>query len=209
MNKNIRSMASMSLSAALAMSMAVPAFAAGNASSLTDGKSENTIPVNISADATTFDVTVPTVFPGTVDPDTGEVTPADNATISNNSYGAIKVSEIKVANVDDWNLAAYDTDMSKVQVDSNKIGIQVSPTGGAQGAGVTGAALKTTDASATLQTLLTASSPTANQWIINGKDATDGTNELTLKYATNASAVSQKITNKTVANIIVTVAWNA
>ena len=45
--------------------------------------------------------------------------------------------------------------------------------------------------------------------IVNGKDATDQSNELTVLYNANASAVSQAITSATVANIVVTVSWNA
>lgn len=193
----------------LAMAMTSSAFAAGNASALTGGKSENTIPVNISAEATVFDVTVPTAFPVTLDPTTGEVSAADNTVITNQSYGSVKVSNIKVDKADDWKLAAYDTDMSKEEVDANKIGVQIAPKGGAQGAAVTGTALATTNANAETQTLLTADAATADEWIINGKDATDGSDKMTLVYKANASAVSAKITNKTVANIVVTIAWNS
>lgn len=201
---------SMATGAVLAMAMTASAFAAGgNAVALDQGKSENKIPVPLTAAATTFDVTVPTNFPGTLDPTTGKVTAADNAIITNNSYGSVKVSQIDVENADDWHLAAFATDMSKVQVDSNKIGLQVTPVGGKQGNGTTGTPLPTTDASATKQTLLAEGGATAGEWIINGKDAADKSNQLTLKYDMNASAVSAAITNKTVANIIVTVAWNA
>lgn len=194
----------------LAMAMTSSAFAAGgNATALAGGKSENTIPVNISAEATVFDVTVPTAFPITLDPTTGEVTAADNAVISNQSYGSVKVSNIKVDKADDWKLAAYDTDMSKEEVDTNKIGVQIAPKGGAQGEAVTGTELATTNASAETQTLLTDSAATANEWIINGKDAADGSNTMAIVYKANASAVSAAITNKTVANIVVTIAWNS
>ena len=209
LNKKI---ASAAMSAFMAMAMTATSFAAGvaadgPAAGLNGGKSENTIPVQISADATVFDVTVPTAFPVTMDPTTGAVTPAENTTITNNSYGSIKVSNIKVNKAGDWKLAAYDTDMSKEEVDANKIGVQVTPKGGAKGG--TGTALATTDADANTQTLLDDTAGTAAEWIINGKDATDQSNELTVLYNANASAVSQAITNATVANIVVTVSWNA
>ena len=204
LNKKI---ASAAMSAFMAMAMTATSFAAGNAADLSGGKSENTIPVNISADATVFDVTVPTAFPVTMDPSTGVVTPADNTIITNNSYGSIKVSNIKVNKAGDWKLAAYDTDMSKEAVDANKIGVQITPQGGAPGS--KGTALATTDADANTQTLLDDAAGTAAEWIINGKDATDQSNELTVLYNANASAVSQAITSATVANIVVTVSWNA
>lgn len=204
LNKKI---ASAAMSAFMAMAMTATSFAAGNAADLSGGKSENTIPVQISADATVFDVTVPTAFPVTMDPSTGVVTPADNTIITNNSYGSIKVSNIKVNKVGDWKLAAYDTDMSKEAVDANKIGVQITPQGGAQGS--KGTALATTNADANTQTLLDDAAGTAAEWIINGKDATDQSNKLTVLYNANASAVSQTITNATVANIVVTVSWNS
>ena len=205
LNKKI---ASAAMSAFMAMAMTATSFAAdGAATGLNNGKSENTIPVQISADATVFDVIVPTAFPVTMDPTTGVVTPADNTTITNNSYGSIKVSNIKVNKAGDWKLAAYDTDMSKEAVDANKIGVQITPQGGAQGS--KGTALATTNADANTQTLLDDAAGTAAEWIINGKDATDQSNELTVLYNANASAVSQAITNATVANIVVTVSWNA
>lgn len=209
LNKKI---ASAAMSAFMAMAMTATSFAAGvaadgPAAGLNGGKSENTIPVQISADATVFDVTVPTAFPVTMDPTTGAVTPAGNATITNKSYGSIKVSNIKVNKAGDWKLAAYATDMSKEEVDANKIGVQVTPKGGAKGGN--GTALATTDADANTQTLLNDAAGTAAEWIINGKDATDQSNELTVLYNANASAVSQAITNATVANIVVTVSWNA
>ena len=199
--------ASAAVSAIMAMAMTATSFAAGNAADLSGGKSENTIPVNISAEATTFDVILPTAFPVTMDPTTGKVTPADNATITNDSYGSIKVSNIKVNKAGEWKLAAFATDMSKEAVDANKIGVQIAPKGGAKGG--SGTALATTDANADTQTLLTDATGTADEWIINGKDATDGSNELTVLYDANASAVSQTITNATVANIVITVSWNA
>ena len=198
LNKKI---ASAAMSAFMAMAMTATSFAAGGAATgLNAGKSENTIPVKISADATVFDVTVPTAFPVTMDP-------TENTTITNNSYGSIKVSNIKVNKAGDWKLAAYDTDMSKEAVDANKIGVQITPQGGAQGS--KGTALATTDADANTQTLLDDTAGTAAEWIINGKDAADQSNELTVLYNANASAVSQAITNATVANIVVTVSWNA
>lgn len=204
LNKKI---ASTAMSAFMAMAMTATSFAAGGAATgLNNGKSENAIPVQISADATVFDVIVPTAFPVTMDPATGAVTPAENTTITNNSYGSIKVSNIKVNKAGDWKLAAYDTDMSKEEVDANKIGVQVTPKGGAKGG--TGTALATTNADANTQTLLDDTAGTAAEWIINGKDATDQSNELTVLYNANASAVSQAITSATVANIVVTVSWN-
>ena len=194
---------SLMLTLALAASLAVPAFATDQAA---DKDTETTIPVTISAEATTFDVTVPTDFPTEVDPITGETINATDATITNNSSGSIVVSQIKVTNYGEWKLAAFDGDLRNADVDSNLIGVAVKPVGG-RNAGTNGTQLKTTAASATEQVLLNASSAEADEWIIDAKNDGD-TDELTISYDTNASPVSTTITNAQVASIIVTVSWN-
>ena len=194
---------SMMLALALAASMSLPAFASDQAAS---ENTETTIPVTISAAATTFDVTVPTSFPTTVDPDTGETVNATDATITNGSSGSIAVSQIKVTNYGGWHLAAFDDDLRNADVDSNQIGVAVTPIGG-RSAGTGGTQLKTTDASTTEQTLLTSAGATADEWIIDAANAGD-TDELTISYDTNASPVSETITNAQVASIVVTVSWN-
>ena len=199
----IRKTLSMLLAFALAASMSLPAFAADQAAGQ---DTETTIPVTISAEATTFDVTVPTSFPTTVDPDTGETVNATDATITNNSSGSIAVSRIKVTNHGEWKLAAFDADLRNADVDSNLIGVAVKPVGG-RNADANGMQLKTTAASETEQVLLTAASAEADEWIINAKNDGD-TDELTIRYDTNASPVSVTISNAQVASIIVTVSWN-
>lgn len=201
MNKRI---ATFVLSTAMLMGLAVPAFAAD----VSQENSSTTIPVIISAKATTFDVTLPTQFPITVDPKTGEATSSDKAEITNNSAGAIKVSKIQVDKAGEWKLAAYDTDMSKEKVDSNKIGVQVAPKGG-RNATSGGTYLKTTDANTDTQVLLDGAGANADQWIINGKGAGDESNKLTVQYGAKASPVSKDVTNEQVASIILTVAWDA
>lgn len=202
MNKRF---ASAALTAVMALSLAVPAFAENQAA--TGVNRETKIPVTISAKATTFDVTVPTDFPITGNPETGETTGATNAEITNNSAGAVKVSKIEVEHAGVWNLAAYDTDMSKEKVDSHKIGIQVTPKVGTNAA--TGTALKTTNDNTTKQTLLDTAGATADEWVMNGKGVTDGSNKLTVGYNAKVSPVSQDITNEQAASIIITIAWNA
>lgn len=202
------------LAVVMCASMVVPAFAdtaSQGAAGLSGGTSENTIPVNISADVTTFDVDVPTAFPTTLDPATGTTTTANNATITNNSYGAIVVKKITAKDnaeneggTASWHLADFAKDMSQVKVDENLIGLKVQPKSHRSGASL-GTALTTTDANAAEQVLLASENI---EWVIEGKDATDGSNELTVLYETNASAVSQKIVNKTVANIVIVVGWN-
>lgn len=193
------------LTGIMALCLAVPAFAADNTVNTVDASTK--IPVQVSAEVTTFNVTLPTAFPTTVDKNTGDASSAGTATIKNDSPGSIKVSKIEVEKYGEWKLAAFDTDMSKEKVDSNKIGIQVFPKGGANAA-AGGTALKTQDNAEEKQTLLDADGATADEWIINGKNATDGSNALTVGYDAKVSPVSTALTNAQVATIIVTVAWN-
>ena len=194
---------SLILSLVMAASLSLTAFAADQAA----GKdTETTIPVTISAEATTFDVTVPTDFPTEVNPDTGETINATDATITNNSSGSIYVSQIKVTNYGGWKLAAFDADLRNADVDSNQIGVAVKPVGG-RSAGEGGTVLKTTAASQTEQVLLTGESTTAEEWIIDAKNSGD-TDQMTISYDTNATPVSQTISNAQVASIVVTVSWN-
>lgn len=200
MNKRI---ATAALSAVMALSLAVPAMAAD----VQQENSATTIPVKISAQATVFDVTLPTEFPITVDPSSGAATGGTNTDITNNSAGSIKVSKIQVDKFGDWKMASYETDMSKEKVDANKIGIQVAPKGGAN-AKAGGTYLKTTDGSTDSQVLLNADGATGDEWIINGKGVSDESNKLNVQYGAKVSPVSQDLTNEQVASIILTVAWN-
>ena len=192
---------SLMLTLALTASLGIPAFAAS-----AQENTETTIPVTISAEATTFDVTVPTDFPTTVDPVTGETVNATDATIVNNSSGSIYVSEIRVTNYGDWKLADFDADLRNADVDSNQIGVAIQPIGG-RSAGTGGTQLKTAAASTTVQTLLTSESATSGEWVIDAKNS-GNTDELTISYDTIASPVSASITNERVASIVVTVSWN-
>ena len=202
-NKHIRKFLSLALAVACAASLSIPSFAATQAAT---ENTETTVPVTISAEATTFSVTVPTDFPTSVDPDTGETANANDATITNNSSGSIRVSQIKVTNYGAWKLAAFNADLRNADVDSNQIGVAVKPVGG-RSAGEGGTVLKTTAASQTEQVLLTNESATAEEWVIDAKSAGD-TDQLTVSYDTNATPVSQTISNAQVASIVVTVSWN-
>ena len=193
----------MLLALAISASMVVPTFAADQAAGQ---DRETTIPVTISAEATTFDVTVPTSFPTTVDPDTGETVESSDATITNHSSGSIRVSQLKVTKYGDWKLAAYDADLRNEKVDSNQIGVAVKPVGG-RNAGTDGTKLKTTAGNANEQILLSDSAEEASEWVIDSNNAGD-TDELTISYDTNVSPVSRNLTNAQVASIVVTVTWN-
>ena len=194
--------AAAAIAAVTALGMSAPAFAT-DAATL---NSSSTIPVQISATATTFDVTVPTSFPTSVDPATGETTQPDNLKITNNSSAPVVVSQIKVTNANEWKLGGFVADLRNADVDSNIVGVSVQPKGG-RNAGTGGTALKTlANGNAYEQVLLDAKS---DEWVLDAKDgAAGGSDELTINYDTNSTPVSETIVNKTVANIVITISWN-
>ena len=204
-NKMTRKLIPCALALACVARLTVPAFAIDMQPAAEN--SATTIPVKISAEATTFSVTVPTAFPTTVDPVTGETTSPDTLKITNNSAAPIVVSQIKVTKAADWVLGAFDADLRNADVDANIIGVSVQPAGG-RSSGAGGTALKTveatTDALKAEQVILAAKS---DEWVIDAANATD-TDELSIHYDTNATPVSAPVTEKTVANIVITVSWN-
>lgn len=215
--KNLKRIMALGLALVMCMGLSVSAFAAETPTVTTgkmeydeaSGGSSQTIPVTISAEATVFDVDVPTAFPIVVDPTTGETTEGDPV-ITNHSYGSVVVSNITAKDnaagetAATWHLAAFDKDMSKVEVDSNLIGLSVAPRNGKEGS-ATGTVLTTTDANSAIQVLL---DERTEEWTMTGNTATDGSNSIHVVYDTNVSAVSETITNVTAANIVITIAWN-
>ena len=81
---------------------------------------------------------------GRFDPDTGETTNGQDATITNGSSGSIVVTQVKVTNYGTWRLAAFDADLRNASVDSNQIGVAVRPVGGRQALAAPPAALPPT-----------------------------------------------------------------
>lgn len=199
-NNKLGKILTTALSLICALALSAPAFADQSAGLDT----ESTIPVTISAEATTFDVTVPTSFPTSVDPETGETTNPDEVKITNNSAAPIYVSRIEVKKYDDWKLGGFAEDLRNYKVDDNVIGVSVKPIGG-RSAGTGGTALVTTkNGGAESQVLLSTKS---DEWVIDAKN-NGTTDELTIDYDTNATPVSVKLTNKQVASIVITIAWN-
>ena len=95
MKKNLfKKAVSMALSLACLFSLAVNA----SASSIEASDTPTSIPVQLSAEATHFSVTLPTALPTTVDSGTGETSTASNADITNNSPGSVRVTQIVIIN---------------------------------------------------------------------------------------------------------------
>lgn len=178
------------LSMALATSlMAVPAQAAVN----TAGGTGET-PVKITAEATTFDVTVPTQIALKVKAD-GSVEVAKNVAIINGSAGAVKVSNVEISN-GTWTLANFNggnrSELAKEKVDSKKLGLQLTA----------GGTKVTTDGKAT-----TAVADPAN-WRMDGKDAGETAAKLPITVEAIATAVSTaNDAGETAAKVVFTIGW--
>lgn len=188
------------LSAALVCSLAIAAtpmaFAADNEVSTSGGT--GTSKVQLTADATTFDVTVPTSIAIKVNADGSVTCPSANAVkITNNSAGPIKVTNIEMNN-GTWNLVSYNggdrSAMAAAGVDSKKLGFQMTA-----GTDVVATAAEGN------QTIAIGNQ---SQWIVEGADTAD--NELEIACAAIATAVSSAINSgETAATVVFTLAWNS
>ena len=176
------------LSLCLMCGMAVPTFAADINTSGGTGAT----PVQLTAAATTFDVTVPTGIAIQVNADGTVTCPAASAVeITNNSAGAVKVTNIAMNN-GAWTLASYNggsrSVLAQEKVDAKKLGFQLSITGDT--------AATATDGNQTL-------THDASKWIVNPGA------ELEIGTAAIATAVSGAISEaETAANIVFTIGWN-
>lgn len=77
----------------------------------------DTTKVELTADAATFKVTVPTVLPYAVAAD-GTVSVATDAKISNLSNGPVVVTDVTAKTLDAWELVEVGTDFQAVKVNS-------------------------------------------------------------------------------------------
>ena len=83
------------------------------------------VPVNVTREAATFSVVVPTTLPISVDAD-GNVTTATDASIINNSSAPVAVTKVELASLSDWTLAAYSRDILNLPVDAKQFGLQMN-----------------------------------------------------------------------------------
>lgn len=83
------------------------------------------VPVNVTREAATFSVVVPTTLPISVDAD-GNVTTATDATIINNSGATVAVTKVELNSQSNWTLAAYNRDILNLPVDAKQFGLQMN-----------------------------------------------------------------------------------
>ena len=83
------------------------------------------VPVTVAREAATFNVTVPTTLPISVDAD-GNVTTATDAAINNNSGAPVAVTKVELTSQSNWTLAAYSRDILNLPVDTRQFGLQMN-----------------------------------------------------------------------------------
>lgn len=203
MKKNITRMLSLAMALCLSLSMMTIASAATNEATASGGSATSSVTLSSTADgtldgtpaATAMSVTVPTVLPIAVGTD-GAVTTATNAKITNNSYGAVKVSSVTINAARDWKLVDFTTNMAKEKVDSNLVGFAMTIGGGAQKA--------TSNSDQATQNLLT---DAIDGCYMTGVGDTSG-NTLDVVYDAVISPVSTAVTNTSIASVVFIIDWD-
>ena len=201
-NKNLKRFAALSMALCLSLSL-MTAASASNEATASGGTASSDVTLSSTADgtmggdpaATAMSVTVPTVLPIAVGTD-GSVATATDAKITNNSYGAVKVSAVSIQAAEGWHLADFETNMANEKVDSSLIGFALTIGGGAQ--------LATDESSTEAQTLLDAA---VEGCYMTGAGNQEG-NSVAIAYDAVVSPVSTAVTNTGVASVVFTVEWD-
>ena len=200
--KNLKRFAALSMALCLSLSLMTAASASNEATS-SGGTASSNVTLSSTEDgslegnpaATAMSVTVPTVLPIAVGTD-GSVATASDAKITNNSYGAVKVSSVSIQAAESWHLADFGTNMADEKVDSNLIGFALTIGGGTQ--------LATGESSTEAQTLLDAA---IEGCYMTGAGNQEG-NAVAIAYDAVVSPVSSAVTNTGVASVVFTVEWD-
>lgn len=141
----------------------------------------DTTKVELTAEAATFKVTVPTVLPYAVSAD-GTVSVATDAKISNLSNGPVVVTDVTAKTLDAWELVEVGTDFQAVKVNSPQFTMTLN--GDNFPAGTTSVL------------------PLGSAWTpINGNA------DFALTYAGDFAEQADIIDGENIANVIFTVAW--
>ena len=178
-------------SALIASALGMSAFAANDVSAPGAG----TTPVTVTAEASTFNGTVPTGIPLAVKAD-GSVTVPENVEIINNSSGPVKVTSVAMNN-SAWSMTDYNggsrAKIAAEKVGSKKLGLSLTAKNEAEASNKDGN-----------QTF----SPT--KWLMQGKDGGTANAKLQITVGAIATANDAAISEPvTAANVIFTLAWDA
>lgn len=200
-NKNLKRFLSLAMSLCLAFAMMTVA-SASNEAIASGGSATSQVTLSSTADgsldgdpaATAMSVTVPTVLPIAVGTD-GSVTTATDAKITNNSYGAVKVSGVSIQAAQGWHLTDFETNMANEKVDSNQVGFALTIGGGEQLA---------TDSTEAAQALL---AEAVEGCYMTGAGDSAGSS-VAVAYDAIVSPVSEAVTNTAIASVVFTVEWD-
>ena len=200
-NKNLKRFLSLAMSLCLAFAMMTVA-SASNEATASGGSATSQVTLSSTADgsldgdpaATAMSVTVPTVLPIAVGTD-GSVTTATDAKITNNSYGAVKVSGVSIQAAQGWRLTDFETNMANEKVDSNQVGFALTIGGGEQLA---------TDSTEAAQALL---AEAVEGCYMTGAGDSAGSS-VAVAYDAIVSPVSEAVTNTDIASVVFTVEWD-
>ena len=205
--KNTKKLVSLLLAVCLMASLAIGASAAEPTTvDVSGGTGTSSVNLSSTSDgtldgdpaATKMNVTIPTILPIAVGTD-GTVTTATDIRITNNSFGAVKVDNVKVEAGTGWKLTAFgskDT-LAHEKVNSNKFGFQLSV-----GDGVAAA---TDNKDASKQALLTEA---IEGCYMSGVGDTSA-NSVGIAYDAIVTPVSEAVTNTAIASVLFIIAWDA
>lgn len=143
------------------------------------------VPVNVTREAATFSVTVPTTLPISVDAN-GNVTTATDAAINNNSGAPVAVTKVELTGQSNWTLAAYSRDILNLPVDTRQFGLQMN----------IGGKTVATSNSGTSDVL----SDSLNAQIVKGQNCA-------VTYNALSPARTAAVSDTQIANVVFTVGW--
>ena len=205
--KNMKKLVSLLLAVCLMASLAIGASAAEPTTvDVSGGTGTSSVSLSSTSDgtldgdpaATKMNVVIPTILPIAVGVD-GTVTTATDIRITNNSFGAVKVDNVKVEAGTGWKLTAFgskDT-LAHEKVNSNKFGFQLAIGGGAAAA--------TDNKNASKQTLL----DTAIEGCFMSGVGDTSANSIGIAYDAIVTPVSEAVTNAAIASVLFIIAWDA
>ena len=205
MKKNFRKVLALTLALCMVFSFSVFASAASNEATASGGTATSSVNLSSTDDgtlggdpaATRMSVTVPTVLPIAVGPD-GTVTVATDAVIINNSFGAVMVDSVDIEAGDKWRLTAFGdkSTLAGEQVDSHQLGFALTLGGGEQ--------LATDTSSDFHQNLMEYAQDGC--YMTGVGDPTGNT--ISVEYDAIVTAVSEAVTNTSIASILFIISWD-
>lgn len=144
------------------------------------------VPVNVTREAATFSVVVPTILPISVDAD-GNVTTATDAAIINNSGATVAVKSVEVIGQNKWEIAPYDkVTVRSLPVNTMSFGLRMDLGGVASASSINGP---------------------SEILAYNSNIDIDRQQKLTITYDALIPAQENGIRNTQIANVVYTIAW--